>query len=189
MRVSFASIAALVPVTLAASVPEARGTIDPSVCGLLGWKNWGQWHYTTYDGCPDLITSCLDNFVADGTHNPWAIQSCVAASTCWGPLQLNEYLQCNDTSYEPLQAPGLDYNSIYAPIVGDCAYQDGGCPITTQNFVDFIYGSLSAIGSTGYPSSVDFLTQNYWSRITAWTATNDSVPYTNFNDWLFYSNA
>ncbi|KIY65760.1 hypothetical protein CYLTODRAFT_356310, partial [Cylindrobasidium torrendii FP15055 ss-10] len=116
----------------------------------------------------------------------WGVRSCVAAATCWG---LNEWLQCNDSSYEPLQAPTLDYTNVYAPIVGDCAWQEGGCPITRQNFIDFVYGSISAIGSSGYPSSADYLTTNYWERITNWTATGDSIPYTNFNDWLFYSNA
>lgn len=37
-------------------------------------------------------------------------------------------------------------------------------------------------------SSPDTLHQFYWSYITKWTATGDSIPYTNFNDWLFYSN-
>jgi len=41
---------------------------------------------------------------------------------------------------------------VYASIVGDCAWQEGGCPITQQNYVDFIFSQLSAAQATSYPS-------------------------------------
>lgn len=41
---------------------------------------------------------------------------------------------------------------IYAGIVGECAWQEGGCPITQQNYIDFVYGALSDLNSTEWPS-------------------------------------
>jgi hypothetical protein len=40
-----------------------------------------------------------------------------------------------------------------------------------------------------FHSSVDDVIKNYWDPIVAWTATGDSIPYTNFNDWLHWSNS
>ncbi|KIY62853.1 hypothetical protein CYLTODRAFT_162324 [Cylindrobasidium torrendii FP15055 ss-10] len=129
---------------------------------------------------------CESTFLAAGeTHDPWNIKSCVATSTCWGPKELNTRLQCRDASYEPASAPALNKDNIYQPIVGDC---DGDCSMTFDNFAQFISSSLSDVGSSGSPPSSDDLRANYWSYITEWTATED-VSYTDFNDWLFNSNA
>ncbi|KAK0502407.1 hypothetical protein EDD18DRAFT_1100856 [Armillaria luteobubalina] len=49
----------------------------------------------------------------------------------------------------------LSYN-IYANIVGDCAWQESGCPITFQNYVDWLYGALSAVNATILPELVWF---------------------------------
>ena len=40
---------------------------------------------------------------------------------------------------------------VYASIVGDCAWEPNGCPITQQNFIDFVYSTLSDIGSADWP--------------------------------------
>ena len=40
---------------------------------------------------------------------------------------------------------------IYASIVGDCAWAPNGCPITQQNFIDFVYSTLTEIGSADWP--------------------------------------
>ena len=45
----------------------------------------------------------------------------------------------------------LTHAQIYASIVGDCAWAEGGCPVTQQNFIDFIYSTLSEIGSGDFP--------------------------------------
>ena len=42
--------------------------------------------------------------------------------------------------------------------------------------------------NTGY-RSVDVLLDYYINPIFEWTATCDTVPYLNFNDWLHYSTA
>jgi hypothetical protein len=38
---------------------------------------------------------------------------------------------------------------IYTNIVGSCA--PSGCPITQQNYIDFIYGAMSAANVTQWP--------------------------------------
>ena len=40
---------------------------------------------------------------------------------------------------------------IYASIVGDCAWAPNGCLITQQNFIDFVYSTLTEIGSADWP--------------------------------------
>ncbi|KIY65765.1 hypothetical protein CYLTODRAFT_424064 [Cylindrobasidium torrendii FP15055 ss-10] len=188
----FATLLALLPAVAfaAPAAHEERAKIDDGTC-ISNGKYVGWWHNQfSYSGCQSLARDCETAFLAAGTHDPWSVKSCVAAATCWGPSELNVRLQCRDPTFEPSQAPTLNYANVYAPIVGDCAWQEGGCPITFQNFVDFVYGAISATGATsGYPDSVDVLREQYWSYIANWTATGDTIPYTNFNDWLFYSNA
>ncbi len=77
---------------------------------------------------------------------------------------------------------------IYAEIVGDCAWQAGGCPVTQQNFIDFVYGTLSALGKGNWPSSVNVLLES-WNQELGWTLTCDTIPYTNLNDFLHYYHA
>ncbi|KIY48890.1 hypothetical protein FISHEDRAFT_6652, partial [Fistulina hepatica ATCC 64428] len=76
----------------------------------------------------------------------------------------------------------LDYN-VYANIVGGCAWQKGGCPMTQQNFIGLLYSSISAFEGKNWPSCASFLT-NIFKK---WTATGDTIPYLNFNDWLHFS--
>ena len=45
-------------------------------------------------------------------------------------------------------------SQLYATIVGDCAWEPNGCPITQQNYIDFIYATLSEIGSGDWPRFV-----------------------------------
>jgi len=136
--------------------------------------------------CFNLVSSCLIGVNAASKSSIWHNRSCVSAATCFGVGNLEQSLACqlNTAVTNPEQA-SLDY-TIYAAIVGDCAYASGGCPITQQNFIDFYYGSLTAISSGTYPSSPNTVIAWYQS-IAAWTATGNTVPYTNFNDWLHYS--
>jgi len=58
--------------------------------------------------------------------------------------------------------------------------------MTTQNFIDLIYGQLSQIGSDAYPSSIASLVSGSWDPVTSWTASGSDVPYANLQDWLKY---
>ncbi|KIY70706.1 hypothetical protein CYLTODRAFT_391655 [Cylindrobasidium torrendii FP15055 ss-10] len=184
----FIAFTSLISIVLALPNPAARAEIDPNTCTALA-KNVGNYHYQNFGGCNAMIRDCVSTFKAEGnaTHNPWGSNSCVAAATCWGAGSLRDYLQCQDSTFDPSSAPTLDYTNVYAPIVGDCAWQEGGCPITFQNYVDFIYRTTSDLGSSGYPSSTETLRNYYWSYVINWTTSGETVPYTNFNDFLFYS--
>ncbi len=59
--------------------------------------------------------------------------------------------------------------------------------MTFQNYIDFYYGQLTAVKSSYWPSSVDGVRTYFWDPLVNWTATGDTVPYSNFNDWLHYS--
>ncbi|PBK83283.1 hypothetical protein ARMGADRAFT_945229 [Armillaria gallica] len=154
-------------------------------------KYLGIYHgvYDYSGSCAQLARNCMANL--NGSGDLWSINSCVAAATCQGVSThpIVELAQCYDANIGNMtDLPHLNYN-IYASIVGDCAWQGGGCPITFQNYVDFFYGALTAIGSTVWPSDVEFVRTNWWNYILDWTLTGDTLPYTNFDDWLHYSDS
>ncbi|EEB94052.1 hypothetical protein MPER_07205 [Moniliophthora perniciosa FA553] len=107
-------------------------------------------------------------------------------ASCYNMVAACEAKQSAECTSEVVAAlgqtglPHLNYN-IYAGIVGDCAWQEGGCPITQQNYIDFYYGALSEINTNVWP--------DWWGYIKDWAATGETVPYTNFDDWLHYSNS
>ncbi|KAF8910235.1 hypothetical protein CPB85DRAFT_1562181 [Mucidula mucida] len=129
--------------------------------------------------------NCLDTLNSTGSADLWSVPTCVAGVTCDGG-NLLVLAQCQNPEVTVTGAPHLNYD-IYASIVGDCAWQDGGCPITFQNYVDFLYSQLTAVGSTDWPSSVDAVKAKWWTPIAVWTATGETIPYTNFDDWLHYA--
>ncbi|EIM82382.1 uncharacterized protein STEHIDRAFT_160930 [Stereum hirsutum FP-91666 SS1] len=133
--------------------------------------------------CNELAESCL-SASNSGTTALWSVKSCVAAQTC-DPKTVF-VAQCQNSAVaNATDIPHLDYN-IYAGIVGDCAWAEGGCPITQQNYIDLIYSALSDIGSTIWPSSAEDVVNDWWTPILDWTATGTTIPYTNFDDWLHY---
>ncbi|EEB99595.1 hypothetical protein MPER_00696, partial [Moniliophthora perniciosa FA553] len=64
---------------------------------------------------------------------------------------------------------------------------EGGCPITQQNYIDFYYGALEEINTNVWPDVNRVI--SWWGYIKDWAATGETVPYTNFDDWLHYSNS
>ncbi|KAK0187110.1 hypothetical protein F5146DRAFT_1063545 [Armillaria mellea] len=168
--------------------PEFEKRADLPSPGCVQYiKYIGMYHFEYDASCGQLVFNCLAN--VNGTEDLWSIKNCVAAATCQGTLPMVKLAQCYGANISDASSlPHLNYN-IYADIVGDCAWQEGGCPITFQNYVDFYYGALSAIGSTVWPSDVDFVRTNWWDYILDWTVTGDTLPYTNFDDWLHYSNS
>ncbi|KAK7013733.1 chitin synthase [Favolaschia claudopus] len=132
--------------------------------------------------CLNLAANCIDSVKGGNFNNLWGIPSCVAAATCYGVGDLITSVECQ-TGFTVTNAAQASLDgSIYAGMVSGCT----SCALTQQNYVDFYYGQLSAIGTANWPSS-NAIVQAFWSAITAWTATGLSVPYQNFNDWLHYS--
>ncbi|KAI0640409.1 hypothetical protein C8Q79DRAFT_1015191 [Trametes meyenii] len=118
--------------------------------------------------------------------DPWAQRVCVAAAVAATPETLRNMLSCTITDIVPeAQFPNLDYN-VYASIVGDCAWQKNGCPITKQNFVDLIYSSIETESSPVWPTNVDDVKRYYVGNLLEWANTGNSTPYTNFNDYLHF---
>ncbi|KAJ6614241.1 hypothetical protein B0H10DRAFT_1803956, partial [Mycena sp. CBHHK59/15] len=115
----------------------------------------------------------------------WSHKACVAAATCQGGVIILNQCQ-NHNVAEASKIPNLAA-AIYGNMVGTCA--SSGCPITQQNYIDFIYSAMSDAGVTNWPDSVNYVIEHYWNPIVAWTATGDSIPYANFNDWLHWSNS
>ncbi|KAK7435353.1 hypothetical protein VKT23_019704 [Stygiomarasmius scandens] len=167
---------------------EARElTPNDSRC-IPYWKYQGIYNGYYEPSCISLTTDCR-NKIVNTTSDIWSVKSCVAAATCQGVVSLISQIQCTEGGDVP-GAPNtghLNYN-IYASIVGECAWQEGGCPITQQNYIDFVYGALSEVGTSSWPD-INNVINNWWGSIEKWTATGETVPYLNFDDWLHYSNS
>ncbi|KAH8813720.1 hypothetical protein DL96DRAFT_1625219 [Flagelloscypha sp. PMI_526] len=137
----------------------------------------------------ELLHRCKSQDASKGyTNNVLAIPSCVAAYTSQSGNEVGLSLACQhpDTNFNGTTLPHLDFN-IYAQIVGDCAWdQPAACPITQQNFIDFIYGQISLTDTKPWPSSPTVVI-NWFKYITDWTGTGTTVPYTNFDDFLHFS--
>jgi len=132
--------------------------------------------------CNALMTACEQLPAAEAT-NPWGQAACLAAATCagYGTLVRNR-LTCLGFNVPALLNMIIDYN-LYASIVGSCAWAPGGCPITPQNYIDFIYRTLVSIQSSAFPIGAQDLVDTYFSPIVSWIAQTDA-PYANFLDWL-----
>ncbi|VDB99713.1 unnamed protein product [Peniophora sp. CBMAI 1063] len=141
-----------------------------------------------------LMVSCRDALgdSVEAKENPWVNKDCVAAAAVVGLPTFRDALTCTSSNSVTLTElstwPSLDYN-VYASIVGDCAWAEGGCPITLQNFIDLVYSAISDEDSPVYPDSAATVTENYIQPVFDWTAksTAEGIPYTNFNDFLHYS--
>ncbi|KAJ7452705.1 hypothetical protein B0H11DRAFT_2201193 [Mycena galericulata] len=189
---SFATAAVVLPVLQASALPggaalESRTTPSAIDCEQFT-KFIGIYDFNTGDdafvqGCFDVTEACLKE---NGT-SIWSHQECVAAATCQGTLGVITVNQCqNPNVLASTSIPNLAF-TIWTSIVGDCA--DSGCPMTQQNYIDFIYGAMSAAGTTVWPSSSEYVIQTWWTPMLTWAATGDTIPYSNFNDWLHYSNS
>ncbi|KAF9049401.1 hypothetical protein BDZ89DRAFT_1006772 [Hymenopellis radicata] len=176
--------ATLIPSVFGAAV-MGRDQIDPQTCveaeKYIGMSD--NFYYS--QACGNLELNCLSTLNTTASTDLWSVASCVAGATCSGS-DLLTLAQCQNPAVSKANAPHLNYN-IYASIVGDCAWQEGGCPITSQNYIDFFYGQLTAIGSTSWPSSAEDVITQYWNPINEWTNTGATIPYTNFDDWLHYA--
>ncbi|KAL1664345.1 hypothetical protein GGF50DRAFT_127287 [Schizophyllum commune] len=183
------SISSAAPVTAStsASAPATTGICNNGAncyAAAHGWAN-----YEPYQG--HLMDACTgDDGVVSGTGNLWGSKACVAVAVSnrkvW-PQLVQGLASCGHQQIAcQAEQPSLDYN-VYASIVGDCAWEPNGCPITQQNFIDFVYSTLSDIGSADWPSDVNTLISEGWQPLLDWTKTGDSVPYTNFNDFLHYA--
>ncbi|KAJ7676694.1 hypothetical protein DFH06DRAFT_976520 [Mycena polygramma] len=185
--ISSAVYAALVSVAAASVVPavlHARAVAYPPTPGdcvgsakYIGFND----HSNIYSpACASVVQSCLKE---NGT-SIWSHAACIAAATCQGSVIILN--QCQNPNVLPASSIPNWSAAIYGTIVGDCA--SSGCPITQQNYIDFVYGQMSAADVSTWPSSADVVSQ-WWDPITAWTATGDSIPYSNFNDWLHWSDS
>ncbi|KAF5373021.1 hypothetical protein D9758_001540 [Tetrapyrgos nigripes] len=145
-------------------------------------------------GCVELVDNCLNTLKSTQSSDIWDVKHCVSAAFCDGTSNLLELAACQNSAQDNGSAPSLNFADVYAPIVGDCAWipvsQGGSCPMTRQNFIDFVYGSFSDIGieDSAYPD-VSLVINNWWASLTQWTATGETVPYVNLNDWLHFSHS
>ncbi|KAJ7021293.1 hypothetical protein C8F04DRAFT_1141348 [Mycena alexandri] len=187
MRFIYAALAAALAHTAASSavpaVLETRVIPAPIDCEeygkYIGIRDGTGAEYSV--GCADLTYACLK---LNGT-SIWSHAECVAAATCQGTRGVIILNQCqNHNVAHAASIPNLS-GAVYATIVGSAAAA-ANAPITQQNYIDFVFGQMSAAGVTQWPTAAEVIS-NWWTPIKTWTATGNSIPYSNFNDWLHYS--
>ncbi|KAJ7646438.1 hypothetical protein DFH06DRAFT_1050464 [Mycena polygramma] len=188
--VSTVIAAALVSAAAASVVPAVHNARDVAYPPTQGDCVANEKYVGIHDGslsyspaCASITYACLKE---NGT-SIWSHAACVAAATCQGTESVVILNQCQNAKVLPASSIPNWSAAIYGTIVGDCAAS--GCPITQQNYIDFIYSQMSAANVSTWPSSVNDVISQWWDPITAWTATGDSIPYSNFNDWLHWSNS
>ncbi|KIY47423.1 hypothetical protein FISHEDRAFT_74722 [Fistulina hepatica ATCC 64428] len=137
------------------------------------------------------LAAACEEWIAQNNTQMWSSEICVATASVAGVSITRDFCVCvtedNPTIIIPSQTDleSLNYD-VYANVVGECAWQPDGCPMTQQNFIDMVYGSISAYGGTNWPTSAQEVIDAF-DTILDWTLTGTTTPYLNFNDWLHYS--
>ncbi|KAJ6523508.1 hypothetical protein DFH09DRAFT_1420602 [Mycena vulgaris] len=147
--------------------------------------------------CTSLVAICVSK-IATGqaaSNNFWSVPECFAGATCAGPAAVLDAACCAGTCVTLANMHSLDYNAIYAPMVGSCAFASGGCPVTWTDFVNYFYNTIQATNTNNWPLAGDDVLR-WWSDIATWTAfcsgtscVNGQIPYLNLDDWLRFSSA
>ncbi|VDC06335.1 unnamed protein product [Peniophora sp. CBMAI 1063] len=182
MKFTAASLAALAGIASASIISETdiiqRDVSEQCTYGTTGLQAQQAFVYPLFEACKSRLT---------GSTNLWGNPVCVAAAIVGSPGLVRDALSC-DTSDIPTMSTllNLDYG-VYAEIVGSCAYASTACGITQQNLIDFVYREIGTEDSASWPTSSDELVSAYIAPLMEWTATGETVPYTNFNDWLHYA--
>lgn len=136
-------------------LPLVRASSNLMVGLVLTWRPTRRMHARTALGPTEVECGTLSS--------AWPrvfLQGCAAsligvhirADNCTQIEQLNDLANCGATAtvLGPTQFPSLDY-SVYASIVGSCAYETDGCPVTEQNLVDLVYGQIAEANLTTWP--------------------------------------
>ncbi|TBU25013.1 hypothetical protein BD311DRAFT_670462 [Dichomitus squalens] len=149
------------------------------------------------DSCLSLVGLCVTGIASGQVSSTafWSDRTCTAAATCAGIGAVLDAACCAGTCHQPTDISSLDYSNIYFGMVGDCAFQPGGCSLTWQPFVDWFYNTIQATDTNIYPDDGD-LVLGWWADIATWTdfcegdsCADSAIPYTNFNDWFHFSSA
>ncbi|KAI0029639.1 hypothetical protein K488DRAFT_88531 [Vararia minispora EC-137] len=180
------SLVALAAFANAAAVDVAK---RQAASGAFCYAGVHEIEYNDQYGALELATTC-EALMGTDRSTMWSHRRCVAAAVAGTPNVFIDFANCGNNITIPLEKdfPSLDYN-VYASIVGNCAWAQGGCPITQQNFVDLVYSELAATGSNIWPTSAQVLINDRIAPIFTWTnfTVAEGVPYLNFNDYLHYS--
>ncbi|KAK2464916.1 hypothetical protein APHAL10511_002992 [Amanita phalloides] len=143
---------------------------------------------TYYPYTMDLTVTCAKN--KNAVSNPFSVKSCVAAALNWHD-GMDSFLKAVTCRYNlnTGQNRGVPASNNLPALSFDLPVSNPP-PYTQQNFVDFTYGAISAIGTSAvrWPSTIQFVTQR-WAIIVAWTnfCSTGKVPQKNLSDFLKYS--
>ncbi|KIY72312.1 hypothetical protein CYLTODRAFT_486515 [Cylindrobasidium torrendii FP15055 ss-10] len=156
-----------------AAATKASASADLGACEMLD-DDFSHLDHKRFQGCNAMTKNCLQ--FSKNNHTPWEYNSCVAAATCWGPENLNSYLQCKDGHYDSASAPKLD-TGLYANIAGGAKEA-----LTFDKYNSFIEATLSEVGSNGLSNeSVTLLKDFFW---TPFTEDGDELYYDDLNVYV-----
>ncbi|ESK85792.1 hypothetical protein Moror_2434 [Moniliophthora roreri MCA 2997] len=142
--------------------------------------------------CKVLTSACIQRITTcPGVVQLWSDHVCVAAATCQGTEKTIGIGSCLNSEIASLGHEGLFsitidvWNQQVAPY---CSTAPGRCPVSRQNFIDFIYRTLDVtLGSGVWPDAQTEVIDLWWDALVQWggaSATPDRVDYGVFNDWL-----
>ncbi|KAK7465253.1 hypothetical protein VKT23_005232 [Stygiomarasmius scandens] len=177
----FVAVSNICGVSASTFGPRAGGPGDATNSCNDARSKIGHYNGDFSAACVLLVNDCHRTLNNTQSIDLWAQRSCVAGATCDGVDNVWVVAQCNNDAIPGQIRLANMSTSMFSQMTGGCASES--CEITQQNYIDFLYGSLSAIDSTVFPDSVEQVI-NWWNAITSWTQTGDSIPFSRFNDWL-----
>ncbi|KAF8350345.1 hypothetical protein F5887DRAFT_297667 [Amanita rubescens] len=146
--------------------------------------NLGNCPLSDYPYNMDLLIPCSK--YQNALTNPWSINICVAAALSWydGMESFLAALTCR-YNIEKSANHSIPASSSLPALSVDIAPSS---PYTQQNYIDFVYGSLSSLdASVRWPTAISWVTRQ-WDGIVKWTNyCGESVPKSNLSDFLLYS--
>ncbi|KAI0819149.1 hypothetical protein BC628DRAFT_1333748 [Trametes gibbosa] len=147
--------------------------------------------------CVSLVGLCVTRITTGqiGSTVFWSDPVCFAAATCASMGSVLDAACCAGTCRQPSDIASMDYSNLYYSIVGQCAFQTGGCSLTWSAFVNWYYSVIQSTNTNLWPASGDDV-QARWADMATWTGfcagtncADGAIPYTNLDDWLHYSTA
>ncbi|KAF5343227.1 hypothetical protein D9758_013391 [Tetrapyrgos nigripes] len=171
------------PVELVARIP------DPGQCVSIFKFDRGTYNGVFDQACVNLVENCRFAVADANSTDIWSFKTCVAAATCQGAGLLVDMVQCTPS----LNVPGnTGANVPEGPQTNSLNYNTApGNKVVVPSpnrTIDFVFGALSDIDTSSWPD-VNNVINNWWTSIKDWTATGETVPYLNFNDWLRFSDS
>ncbi|KJA16918.1 hypothetical protein HYPSUDRAFT_57929 [Hypholoma sublateritium FD-334 SS-4] len=134
--------------------------------------------------CVQLLTSCV-NAGSNAISDPWSIPACIYGATCFGGSHpIDGFLAAVAASQNATAKASLNVPRVTVAVFNHISTDEK--VVTQQNFIDGVYGTLSA---TNGPYPDVSLVISSFQRVAIWTAfcNGAGVPFKNFADYFQFA--